>query len=198
MRSPSGQLRARDTTVVLDGLLEGGRITLGRSADAPKPPPPVRAKTSYKRMTAPSGTLGFNTTAPQPPTLATRPKATTTTRRPSRSDPNRGQFGGKAEVGGFRVDATFRPGPNRNWVTIVMTVTAGPDADIALSDVAWFDLHPSFPQRKIKVLFNERRATLSTQAWGGFTLGVSLPRQDIKFECNLAKLKDAPTIIRTR
>ena len=90
------------------------------------------------------------------------------------------------------------PGANRNWVTVLMTVTADFEADLQLGDVAWFDLHPSFPQRRIKVMFNDRRATLSVQAWGGFTLGIDLPRQGIKLECDLARLKDAPNIIKTR
>jgi hypothetical protein len=197
-RSPSGRLRARDTTVVLDGVLEGGRIALGGTANMPKPAPPVRGQASYSRVRPPAEMLGFTTLDPQPSNDAMTPGATRAARDLSSSDPNKGQFGGKAELDGFRVDATFRPGPSRKWVTIVMTVTAGPDADIELGDVAWFDLHPTFPQRKVKVLFNERRATLSTMAWGGFTLGVFLPRQDIKLECDLAKLKDAPTIIKTR
>ncbi|WP_033924241.1 pYEATS domain-containing protein [Sphingomonas sp. 35-24ZXX] len=208
MQSPSGQLRARDTTVVLSGVIERGRVTLARGVDTSKPKPPAKVlgvrnrtersprsgvtafalKTRFRRATAP-----LPTTATMSSTSPTGP-----TGRKATDDPNRGRYGRKAEVAGFRVDATFKPGANRNWVTVLMTVTADSEADLQLGDVAWFDLHPSFPQRRIKVMFNDRRATLSVQAWGGFTLGIDLPRQGIKLECDLAKLKDAPSIIKTR
>lgn len=208
VKSPSGQLRARDTTVVLRGVIERGRVSLAPSAEASKPKPLVRVL-DVRSQTGRSARSDVTAFALKNEVSRARALLATTTTTPSISrtgrtrkktddDPNKGRFGRKAEVGGFRVDATFKSGVNRNWVTVLMIVTASSEADLQLGDVAWFDLHPTFPQRRIKVMFNDRRATLSVQAWGGFTLGIELPRQGIKLECDLAKLEDAPNIIKTR
>ena len=212
MRSSSGQLTRRDTTVALSGIIERGQVTSARSADAPMPQgkakpagrvPRVRSRTGLSPQSGVTQfALAANLNRAQAPyTLTTTKRAAKpsgSNQKKSADDPNKGRYGRKPERGGFHVDAVFRPGSNRNWVTVLLTVTAEAGANLELGDVAVFDLHPTFPQRRIKVMFNDRRATLSVQAGGGFTLGVELPRQGIKLERDLAEMEDAPNIIKTR
>ncbi|WP_416194654.1 pYEATS domain-containing protein [Pseudomonas sp. 5C2] len=113
-------------------------------------------------------------------------------------DPNLGRFGGQSSLDGFHLTATFEPTETRDWVTIILTLEAERSAMIGIGDFAWFLLHPTFSPSAIKVTFRGNRAQLRLQAWGGFTVGVWLPKTGVELECNLAVIESAPEIIKTR
>jgi hypothetical protein len=71
-------------------------------------------------------------------------------------------------------------------------------AKVGIGDFAWFVLHPTFSPSALKVSFRGNRARLRIQAYGGFTVGVWLPRSNTELECNLAKIDGAPRIIQSR
>ncbi|MGP2516569.1 pYEATS domain-containing protein [Yersinia sp. 2545 StPb PI] len=56
------------------------------------------------------------------------------------------------------------------------------------------DIFPSI----IKVSFRGRHAQLRIQAWGGFTVGIWIPKANVELECDLSQLERAPSIIKSR
>jgi hypothetical protein len=185
-RRTSGLLRGRDTTIVFKGRIESGQISLdASSSNAPK---------SDEKCWQERAPTKMDFTASSAPWLETSPAMSRPAGPPS--DPNKGRFGGKGACDGFALNAHFAPVNGRKWVSITLTVDADSNVQLGHGDVAWFCLHPSFQRQWIKVMFRGRRATLSVQAWGGFTVGVWLPAQNVELECDLAELPDAPRIIR--
>ncbi len=77
-------------------------------------------------------------------------------------------------------------------------MTADDAAKIGLEDYACFVLHPTFSPAEVKVSFRTGHAQLRIQAWGGFTVGVRIPRADVVLECDLAQVDGAPKAIRTQ
>ncbi|WP_413674436.1 pYEATS domain-containing protein [Massilia cellulosiltytica] len=114
------------------------------------------------------------------------------------SDPNKNRFGGQSRSDGFSLDARFEPSDSRKWVAVVLTVMADDPARIGMEDYACFILHPTFSPAEVKVPFRAGRVQLRVQAWGGFTVGVRIPRDRVVLECDLAQVADAPQIIRAR
>ena len=92
----------------------------------------------------------------------------------------------------------YKSTKSRNWVTVVLTVEAGPSANVGLGDFARIVLHPTFSPPAIKVAFRGRHARLRIRAWGGFTVGAWVPRDGIELELDLAQVESAPRIIRDR
>lgn len=188
-RSSSGRLRPRDTLVIFEGQVSAGQVafiggTPGAlqhllsegplASEVPGHPEDALAWDELSRMPA----LGR---APGPPT-----------------DPNRGRFGGAASRGGFHLTADFASTKRRDRVTINLTVEAERLEQTALADVAWFILHPTFSPAVLKATFRAGRARMSIEAWGGFTVGVWLPKAGVELELDLAKIEGAPRIIRLR
>jgi hypothetical protein len=111
-----------------------------------------------------------------------------------RDDLQRGRFGGEASLAGFRVSAEFSEGRSKNWVRIRLLVE-GPGED---GEEVEFHLHDSFKPASVKRRFKRGVAKLLVSAWGGFTVGIWIPRPAIELELNLAALKTAPQIIQER
>jgi hypothetical protein len=107
-------------------------------------------------------------------------------------DPHKGRFGGKASAGGFHLEAAFSEEAD-DWVTVTLAVRSDSAPD-GLS--VEFFLHDSFsPDHYVETL-GEGRAELKIHAWGGFTVGVWIPRSGVELELDLALLPDAPRIVR--
>ena len=178
-RTSSGTLRHRDSLVIFEGQVSAGQIAVfGANSSA------------YAGMHESND--GFISTRDEyldMPALRRPPGPA--------DDPNNGRFGGRSIAGGYRLSATFEPTENRNWVNINLVLEADRSVVIGLGDFAWFILHPTFSPSALKVTFRGSRATLHLRAWGGFTVGVWIPKAGVELECNLAGIEDAPHIIKT-
>lgn len=196
-RHPSGKLRLRDTRIIFKGQVSAGQISITDgepNADQPQGTDGIDLS-SIAAQTWEAAIVAHPRDAAGPgyplmPALK-RPAG------PS-DDPNKGRFGGEASRSGYRLTAAFEPAKRPGWTTIILAVTAEPSAEIAVGDVAWFVLHPSFSPPAFKVPFRGNRARLSIQAWGGFTVGVWMPRANVELECDLSELDGAPKNIRLR
>ncbi|PWI49816.1 hypothetical protein B5K03_34380 [Rhizobium phaseoli] len=184
-RKSSGLLRRPDTSIIFEGRIASGRVSLGNGQG--------RQKSSRRRQlvgdlafSPPSGDRSFE----ECPALSREPGP--------RNDPNKGRFGGQASTAGFSVTATFAKTDDEDWTKINLIVEAERSIDIELGDSVWFFLHPTFSPAQLKVLFRGRRAVLSTEAYGGFTVGVWVPKFKVELELNLAELSLAPSVIRNR
>ncbi|OAP43546.1 hypothetical protein ATB98_24480 [Sinorhizobium saheli] len=185
-RNPSGKLRARDTTVIFEGQVSAGQIAIisgGVNSSAGSGGIAVSALELHS-ADAPSDSLS------QMPAFGRPPGPDV--------DPNKGRFGGQARCNGFNLSATFEPTKSKDWVTINLTVEAERSVKIGVGDFAWFVLHPTFSPSALKVSFRGNRARLRIQAYGGFTVGVWLPKPNTELECNLAAIAGAPRIIQSR
>ncbi|OYU37997.1 MAG: hypothetical protein CFE33_18225 [Pseudorhodobacter sp. PARRP1] len=109
-------------------------------------------------------------------------------------DPQKGRFGGLASRQSYNARAEFVDISSRNWTRINMFVE-GPALD---GDEVLFYLHDSFPKNVWRERFRSGSARLPVTAWGGFTVGIWIPRQRIELELDLAQLPNAPDAIRTR
>lgn len=109
-------------------------------------------------------------------------------------DPQKGRFGLKSSVAGFTVSADFARTKNTGWIRIKLTVEGPADP----REEAQFHLHDSFRPQMQKAAFHRKRAMIEVTAWGGFTVGVWLPRRKLALELDLALLPGAPEIIRSR
>eukprot|EP01035_Chromulina_nebulosa_P021081 gene21081-27317_t len=183
-RNPSGRLRSSDTTILFEGEVKAGQISITASS----PPNRSQGEAAPQRSNAPQSLETRGATEAPMPAMARSPGP--------EADPNKGRFGGRAEAGGFILQAFFESAKFRHWVNIDLTVEAETSRMVGLSDVAYFVLHPSFSSSTIKVAFRGRRARLRLQAWGGFTVGIWLPKQMVELELDLSKLATAPEIIR--
>jgi len=175
-RNPSGRLPKNRTSVLFEGEVGAGQITLLR------------------------GGTGVSSRAPIDVAFHHVPVKSAEKMRLGEldDDPNKYRFGGLASSDGFSLAAAFEPARSRNWVTITLSVQAPPEAAVGIGDFVWFNLHPTFSPSKIKVSFRGSRAQLRIQAWGGFTVGVWIPKGDIKLECDLREVDGAPKIITSR
>lgn len=107
-------------------------------------------------------------------------------------DPQAGRFGGSPERAGFLASASFSNAKSKNWIRILITVE-GPARN---NEPVGFFLHDSFDPQVIEKHFKRGRARLAITAWGGFTVGIWLPRREVKLELNLATVIGAPDVIR--
>lgn len=187
-RRSTGLLRGRDTSIVAMGKIESGQFRLDAfSSDAPK---------SDKKSR--QGSLSINMSTTTHTSSESSPETSPAMSRPAGppADPNKGRFGGKNICDGFALNISFSPTKSQKWVAITLIVDADSSVQLNHGDMIWFCLHPTFEPQWIKVMFLGRRATLSLQAWGGFTVGAWLPAHNVELECDLAELPDAPQIIR--
>lgn len=175
-RSPSGGLSHRSTAVVFSGRIASGRITYGLREQTPP-------KSAFKEAVD----VGIDN-GPACPANGRPVKW--------RDDPNLERFGGEDARYGYALTAGFEDAIEEGTTNVTMTVEAGPNADLAPGDVAWFCLHPTFRPQWVRVIFGNGRAVLTVQAWGGFTVGVWLPTPEVELELDLSLLPDAPERIR--
>jgi hypothetical protein len=111
-----------------------------------------------------------------------------------RDDLQRGRFGGQSSRADFNVSAEFSTGSSRKWVRIKLIVE-GPGKD---GEEVEFHLHDSFKPPTVTQRFRRGVAQLLVSVWGGFTVGIWIPKHQIELELNLAELSKAPQIVRDR
>jgi hypothetical protein len=112
-----------------------------------------------------------------------------------RDDPQKGRFGGKATHDGFTLSATFR-NVAKNYVEIVLKVTAPREAGMDQAECVEFYLHDSFDPDVVPAIFVDGVAELTLLAYGGFTVGAWIACKDVELELDLSKVRGAPRIIR--
>ncbi|MEO3991124.1 pYEATS domain-containing protein [Pseudocitrobacter cyperus] len=184
-RNPSGRLRTQDTLVIFEGRVSAGQIEIIGKDNSPAHPPE-----DYDKVTSSSWFSVGPDDAIDLPAFRRPPGPD--------DDPNKGRFGGEARQGGFRIAAAFSASKRQNWVNVALIVEADSAERVALGDFAWFVLHPTFSPSIMKVAFRGRRAQLRLQVWGGFTVGVWLPKTGDELEIDLASIPDAPKIVKER
>jgi hypothetical protein len=115
------------------------------------------------------------------------------------NDPNKGEFGEKAERDGYRLsaDVTPVPGSTRLFQIIARVTGARKGNEVR------FHLHPSFGAGRDVVTVDvgsDGVAELNRKAWGAFTMGAEVITRDriIRLELNLAQLESAPAAFRAR
>lgn len=189
-RTPSGRLSAHNTRVIFQGEISAGKITLLRSGQkSVNAPPPLARDNRLEAAFALSGQL-LPEDSPELPAFS-RPVMFP-------DDPNKGRFGDQVEREGFLLKIEFEETKSRDRETVILTVLAQRSAEVGIGDFAWFSLHPTFSPSLIKVMFRGRRAQLRLQAWGGFTAGVWIPKNNVELECDLSSIATAPDIIKLR
>jgi hypothetical protein len=110
-------------------------------------------------------------------------------------DPHKGRFGGEASRSGFTLSARFAGGEEANPVEITLAVLCEKDLE-SYDDVVEFFLHPTFRPSRLRVAFRGQRAVVQIVSRGGFTVGTWLPKRHVELELDLARLPDAPRIVR--
>jgi hypothetical protein len=110
-------------------------------------------------------------------------------------DPHKGRFGGNSDTGGFRLAAKFGAGEDAKVVPITLSVSGEGEFE-SYDDVAEFFLHPTFRPDRLRATFDGRKAAVEVLSWGGFTVGVWLPKGGIELELDLATAPGAPKVVR--
>lgn len=109
------------------------------------------------------------------------------------SDPNKGQFGGKAVAGGWRLSADVKRFPGSERLFMIHAVVAGSDAlkPLVEGTEVVFYLHPTFSPRLARRAVKGGVAVMDCVAWGAFTLGVVV--EEIRLELDLGSVAGVPT-----
>lgn len=116
-------------------------------------------------------------------------------------DPQKGRFGGKAEVGKRRLEAVVSGSRSTNseLFRVDLKVISTDPAGQPLSGPVKFFLHDTFDPDTYVVMADGTTAVLSNLvAWGAFTVGVICDGGTTKLELDLSTLADAPKKFRER
>lgn len=114
-------------------------------------------------------------------------------------DPNKGQFGRRAERQGYRLSVTgVDEVRRRKWLTFRLVVEDTKEPSRLAGAVGFF-LHPSFNKDRREVPVENGRASLKLTSYGAFTVGVRLPG-GVELELDLATVehRDIPMWFRLR
>lgn len=116
------------------------------------------------------------------------------------NDPQKNQWGGQSERGGWRVSASVEASPaSDEWFRIRMVVAASQGQRQRLKQPVRFHLHDSFAEPVQAISPNKSgQAVLETWAYGAFTVGVEIPQDGTVLELDLAELPEAPSLFRSR
>jgi hypothetical protein len=115
------------------------------------------------------------------------------------SDPQKGNFGGKAEANGRILAAkiTVVKGTNDEFCLIHLEVRSS-TSEKPLSSPVEFHLHPDFEPPVVSVKPVDGTASLDRFAWGAFTVGAVTDEGKTQLELDLEDLPEAPLIFKTR
>jgi hypothetical protein len=163
-------------------VLEGRIAALEARLDALQPPAPKAARRAA--------------VADKPASGPTQPPREMLKAGVYYDDPRKGRFGRKATRDGFTLSASFQGPRDKSWTDVVLSVETDPGVDAADVDVVEFYLHNTFHPDDRKVRFADGEANLALTIWGGFTVGAWIPARGICLELDLAKLDNAPPIVR--
>ena len=108
-------------------------------------------------------------------------------------DPNKNQWGGKAENNNRKVTAAVASMTNGELFRVVLTViSTGSEKPMNNGDVVIFALHSSFPDPFKVVTVKDGKASLEFISYGAFTVGVLCDNGQTELEYDLASLSNAP------
>ncbi len=133
---------------------------------------------------------------PQPLPAASAPAAggatvNLTGAQAAADDPNKGQFGGKAEMNNRQLSATVKPmAGSSDYFLVHLEVKA--TGGETLGKPVSFHLHPSFSNPVVERTPKEEMATLDLVCWGAFTVGAVTDDGKTRMELDLAELPGAP------
>jgi hypothetical protein len=117
-------------------------------------------------------------------------------------DPNRGQFGSSPVSDGLRLSANVTPFPGSDQLfRIHAWVAAESGPKLETGTKVRFYPHPTFRRRVLDALAgNDGTAAIDLVAWGAFTLGAVVSRggRETRLELDLATLRDAPEVFKSR
>ncbi|HYQ43479.1 MAG TPA: SIR2 family protein [Polyangiaceae bacterium] len=103
-------------------------------------------------------------------------------------DPNKGQFGGSAELNGYLLRIAEATNLSNDWATMKLEVVRSDGSPMKVP-VAFY-LHPTFRESVVRVVPDAKgQVTLSLHAWGAFTIGVVVNDQGTKLELDLTTQK---------
>ena len=112
-------------------------------------------------------------------------------------DPQKGQWGGKAERNGRRLEADYEP-LDDDWVNVTLRVVTT-DPARPLTDKVRFHLHDTFRRNIVTVKPSKGVAEIERYAWGAFTVGAEVEGEpDTFLELDLADDPKAPGPFRRR
>jgi hypothetical protein len=117
-----------------------------------------------------------------------------TKRRINPADPQKGQWGGLRTSSRWTVSASVTE-IDTSWYKIVLTVGGKTSADRLTGDVE-FHLHHTFPNSIRTVTAARGKAILTLKAYGAFTVGIWVRKDDTTLELDLAEWEAAPKAFR--
>jgi hypothetical protein len=113
-------------------------------------------------------------------------------------DPQKGHWGGRAEVNGRRVSATVRATTLDIDLFNVIIEVISTDPLNPLNGEVIMHLHPSFPRNIITVPVQDGMAKLELVAYGAFTVGLECDAGQTLLELDLSNVPDAPPEFKER
>lgn len=113
-------------------------------------------------------------------------------------DPWAGQFGGKTETAGRKLEAQLQTLVDRpDWTAVSLSVRST-DPTRPLVGAVQFYLHPSFGNAKPVVQASDGEASFTLLSWGAFTVGALSDGGKVRLELDLSKHPDAKEPWRSR
>lgn len=112
-------------------------------------------------------------------------------------DPNKGQFGGKAERKGWKLSAKIEALPDDpDWFAVHLKMKS---KKRALQKGVTFYLHPTFTPQMERVKPDAKgMARYEILAWGAFTVGAEIQDDGTRLELDLATVRSAPLKFKER
>jgi hypothetical protein len=133
--------------------------------------------------------VGAQSTSREAPGLQKEPKYP--------DDRHKGRFGRKTRSGEFAISASFKQ-LSADFVEAYLVVECRDEKKLHANLFAEFYLHETCrPDHQVR-LFKHGIAELSLIIYGGFTVGVWIPAEEVELELDLATVRGAPSIIRER
>ena len=112
-------------------------------------------------------------------------------------DPHKGQWGRHDRRGGWRLAADVTT-ISDDWYSIELWVEADPPGSRKLTGWVQFHLHDTFRKPVHRVQARNGRASLSVSAYGAFTVGAMVEKDQVPLELDLAELASAPRRFRAQ
>lgn len=110
-------------------------------------------------------------------------------------DPQRGQWGGRAERNNRRLSAAITALDN-GWFKIHIEVRSTDPARSPIKGLVRFHLHDTFRKPVVDVMSDKGVAAYEVDAFGPFTVGAEVDGGKTQLELDLASVRDAPSAFR--
>lgn len=110
-------------------------------------------------------------------------------------DPQRGQWGGRAERNNRRLSAAITA-LDDGWFKVHIEVRSTDPKRYPLKGLVRFHLHDTFRKPEVDVMPNKGVAVHEVNAFGPFTVGAEVDGGKTQLELDLASIRDAPSAFR--